>query len=66
VFLSKMGLILLAGLNMVVFHRFVQPRLRHAPLGAAPPVAARASGLVSLALWIGVVALGRLIGFTTN
>ncbi len=65
-FLGKMALILLAGLNMAAFHLFVHKRLIGRPPDAPHPIAARASGLVSLALWIGVVAFGRWIGFTTN
>jgi len=59
-FLSKLGLIAAAGVNMIAFHLFVE---RRAHQGQALGVA-RASGLASLTLWIGVVALGRWIGFT--
>jgi len=65
-FLGKMVLLLLAGLNMGVFHLFVHPRLDGPADRVATPLAARASGFVSLALWVGVVAFGRWIGFTTN
>jgi hypothetical protein len=65
-FLGKMALLLLAGLNMGVFHLIVHPRLVGPDHHPAAPLAARASGFVSLALWIGVIAFGRWIGFTTN
>jgi hypothetical protein len=59
-FLSKLILLLAAGLNMGVFHLFLEgPAHKGQALGAA-----RASGLASLTIWIGVVALGRWIGFT--
>jgi len=59
-FLSKLGLLLLAGINMAAFHLFVERRAHQGQaLGAA-----RLSGLASLTIWIGVVALGRWIGFT--
>jgi hypothetical protein len=46
--------------NMSVFHLFLEgPAHRGQALGAA-----RVSGLASLTIWIGVVALGRWIGFT--
>jgi hypothetical protein len=51
---------------MGVFHLFVHPRI----VGPAPQpsteLAARASGFISLALWVGVITFGRWIGFTTN
>jgi hypothetical protein len=64
-FLSKMVLLLLAGLNMAAFHLFVHGRLIGVPAGAPEPVGARICGWLSLALWIGIVACGRWIGFTT-
>jgi hypothetical protein len=59
-FLSKLALLLAAGLNMGAFHLFVE---RRAHQGQALS-ATRAFGLASLTIWIGVVALGRWIGFT--
>lgn len=59
-FLFKLGALALAGLNMAAFH-FVVDRDRTV---AEPPAAARYSGFASLAIWVGVVALGRWIGFT--
>jgi hypothetical protein len=59
-FLAKIAAVALAGVNMLAFHWIVAPGAR----GAEPPKAAKASGLLSLAIWIGVVALGRWIGFT--
>ena len=53
VFLAKMVLILLAGLNVVVFHRL------RTPLGRW----GRACAAGSLAAWIGVAVLGRLIAY---
>ena len=63
-FLTKLALIAAAGLNMGAFHLFLDPRLP--PSGAVTPAAPliRVSALTSLALWIGVVACGRWIGFT--
>ena len=64
-FLGKMALLFLAGLNMAAFHLFVHKRLVQRPRNEPHPLAARACGLVSLALWVGVVACGRWIGFTS-
>jgi len=63
-FLGKMLLLVLAAANMGVFHLVVQKSLATAPIGP-PPLTARASGAISLALWITIVAFGRWIGFTT-
>jgi hypothetical protein len=63
-FLGKMVLLVLAGLNMAAFHLLVWRRLIGVPAGAPEPIGARISGALSLALWIGIVACGRWIGFT--
>jgi hypothetical protein len=55
---------LLAGINILYFHRFTQRRHANWELGA-PPTAIKAAGGVSLLLWIVIVGAGRWIGFTT-
>jgi hypothetical protein len=65
-FLAKLALLALAGLNMAAFHLFVHKRLAGLPAGAPEPLGARLCGFASLALWIGVVACGRWIGFTVS
>jgi hypothetical protein len=62
-FRAKMLLLVLAGLNMAVFHATTHRSV--ADWGRRPrtPRAAKISGGVSLTLWIGVVTLGRWIGF---
>jgi hypothetical protein len=64
-FLSKLALLALAGVNMAAFHLLVHRRLVGIAPGAPEPAAAKVSGFLSLALWIGIVACGRWIGFTT-
>jgi hypothetical protein len=61
IFLTKLVLLALAGTNMAVFHLSGRSA---ADAGAAPPPAARIAGALSIALWVGVVACGRLVGFT--
>jgi hypothetical protein len=63
-FRVKMGLLVLAGLNMLYFQR-VTFRGVSAWDQARPPGAARLAGIISLALWCGVIGFGRWIGFTT-
>jgi hypothetical protein len=62
-FRAKMLLLALAGVNMAVFHATVYRSVDVWGHDAQTPPAAKISGGISLALWIGVVALGRWIGF---
>jgi uncharacterized membrane protein len=64
-FLVKMGLLVLAGLNMLSFHFIFSRQLEGRGAGAAMPLAARISGGLSLSFWIAIIACGRWIGFTT-
>jgi hypothetical protein len=64
-FLWKMGLLVAAGVNMAIFHRVVSKGLDEwGEPGARIPLAAKAAGLVSLALWMAIPFLGRIVGFT--
>lgn len=58
-FAGKLLLLLLAGLNMLVFHLVSGRRL-----GTPGAFAPRASGWASLGLWVAIVTFGRWIGFT--
>ena len=63
-FQFKVLLLLLAGANMALFHRFAGLTLDTWHDDARPPAQAQLAGLTSLALWSGVVLCGRWIGFT--
>jgi hypothetical protein len=63
-FQGKMVLLVLAGINMCVFHFVIGRGSERWRTAAATPVAARIAGTASLAIWITVVAFGRWIGFT--
>lgn len=63
-FQIKMVLLVLAGLNMLVFELITARTAGAWDLASPPPNAARIAGLLSIALWIGVIISGRLIGFT--
>jgi hypothetical protein len=65
-FQLKMVLIVLAGVNMVVFHRLTYPDVAFWDKDAPPPFRAKLAAGLSLGLWIGVVVCGRMIGFTTE
>src|SRR6266568_6421767 len=53
-FRGKMLLLLLAGLNVWLFHSRVFPSVTAWDLEGIPPRAARVAGALSLVLWIGV------------
>jgi len=63
-FRAKMLLLLLAGLNMLVFHFITYRGIGSWDDTLRPPPAARAAGAISITLWLGIVAFGRWIGFT--
>lgn len=58
----KMALIAAGGLNGWAFHRGVYRSAQAWDFGPPPP-RARAAGLVSLAVWVSVVACGRLLAY---
>jgi hypothetical protein len=59
-FRIKLVLLLLAGLNALIFHLTVY---RRAAEWGAIPARARLAGLVSLLLWAGIIAAGRSIAY---
>lgn len=64
VLLVKLGAIVLAGLNMAVFHLTAYRNIDEWDASPTPPTPARVAGFTSLALWLLVVFLGRWIGFS--
>lgn len=63
-FRVKLALLVLAGVNMAVFHCLTYRRVQEWDR-AVPPMAAKLAGGISLLLWIGIVFCGRWVGFTT-
>ena len=63
-FWLKMGVIVLAGINMLVFEYVTARSVSKWDKGVLPPAAARTAGALSIVFWIGVIFLGRWIGFT--
>lgn len=63
-FWLKMGVIVLAGINMLVFELVTAKSVSKWDKGVLPPAAARVAGALSIVFWIGVIFLGRWIGFT--
>jgi hypothetical protein len=62
-FRMKMLLLVLAGVNMLVFHLIMGRGVGRWSECAVTPWQGKIAGLISLMLWIGIVAFGRWIGF---
>ena len=63
VFVLQMTLILLAGINAALLRVGVVQRASSRPADAAPPARVRVAAGLSLVLWIGVIACGRLLAY---
>ncbi len=63
VFVVKMGLIMLAGVNAAVFHSGSHAGVRTWDSGCAAPLAARVGAGISLLLWTSVITCGRWIAY---
>ena len=64
VFALKMGLILAAGTNAGILHAGAWRTVAQWDTGVLPPARVRFSAALSIAIWIGVVACGRLLAYT--
>ncbi|HEX5419033.1 MAG TPA: hypothetical protein VFY39_03470, partial [Gammaproteobacteria bacterium] len=62
-FQTKMVLLVLAGLNALLYSIKIAPMMARIPAHAAPPIPARAVGFASIFLWTGVLIFGRLIPY---
>ena len=65
-FRMKVVFLLLAGLNVLLFHTIVFRRVATWDRAPVAPLQARLAGGVSLALWFGMIAAGRAIGYSIN
>jgi hypothetical protein len=62
-FRTKMLLMVIAGLNILIFHSRVFPKIAKFDVDALPPKRARVAGALSLVLWTGIVISGRMIAY---
>ena len=62
-FKIKMSLIVIAGLNALIFHSIAYQSVGKWDRDPVGPVSARAAGLISILLWFGIVAAGRWIAY---
>ncbi|HVB86346.1 MAG TPA: DUF6644 family protein [Candidatus Dormibacteraeota bacterium] len=65
-FRTKMILLVFAGLNMLVFELTAGRTIQHWDSAPSAPRAGKAVAVLSLAIWIGIIFMGRIIGFTTH
>jgi uncharacterized membrane protein len=63
-FWIKMALIVVAGINMMIFEFITVRDVQKWNLDPTPPAVARRAGGISIACWVLVAVFGRLIGFT--
>ncbi len=63
-FLLKMALLLAAGVNAALFHLGPWRRAAEWEVDVATPPGARLHALLSLLLWVGIIACGRLLAYT--
>jgi uncharacterized membrane protein len=64
VFWIKMALIVVAGINMMIFEFITVRGVKEWNLNPTPPPPARLAGGISIACWVLVIVFGRLIAFT--
>jgi hypothetical protein len=65
-FQVKMVLLALAGLNMALFHLTAGRAVATWDQAPTAPKAGRITAGASLAMWLGIILAGRVIGFTTT
>jgi len=65
-FRTKMLLLALTGVNMLVFDLTARRTLHSWDKAPSAPRAGKIVAALSLAMWIGIIFMGRIIGFTTT
>ncbi|GEM_PF-67105 len=65
-FRAKMILLILAGLNMAVFELTAGKTVRTWDNSPSAPRVGKGVAAVSLVLWVSIIFMGRIIGFTTH
>jgi hypothetical protein len=65
-FRTKMLLLVLTGINLLFFELTAGRTIHAWDQAPSAPRAGKAVAALSLAMWIGIICMGRLIGFTTS
>lgn len=60
----KLGLLIVAGINVAVFHRGVYRGVNAWDVDVPTPVGARIAATVSILVWCSVIVAGRLLAYT--
>lgn len=63
-FQLKMGLLMLAGINAVIFRTGPYTSVQEWDTGTAAPLAAKLTVAASIAIWFSIIACGRLLAYT--
>jgi len=58
-----MLLLVIAGINALVFHKFIYPPNMHLQEENQLPFFAKFSAIISIVVWIAVIACGRLLAY---
>jgi len=62
-FWAKAIMLVLAGVNIAVYHLTIDRRQTEWDKAPIPPMQARIAGIASLTLWIGIIAAGRMMAY---
>jgi len=62
-FRIKVGLLVLGALNVLIFHATIDRQREQWDAAATPPPRARLAGLLSMILWFGIIAAGRIMAY---
>jgi hypothetical protein len=62
-FRIKIGLLVLGAINIALFHTTIDHARDQWDASAVPPFRARMAGALSIALWFGIIAAGRIMAF---
>ena len=62
-FRLKLALLMLGGVNIVLFHTTIDRQREEWDAAGRPPARARLAGAASLALWFGIIAVGRIMAY---
>ncbi len=63
-FRGKVVMLILAGINVCIFHTGAYLRVAEWDLAANTPRSAKVAGLASIVLWSGIVIFGRMIAYS--
>lgn len=62
-FRAKFALLVLGGLNVLIFHLTVDRHRDQWDTAPRPPLQVRTAGLISLVLWFAIIAAGRVMAY---